>query len=595
MRKDVQYRDLPGGPLMIKFADELPLCTLCSRCGMLSKDMFEDPSSHAFCSVCIFECSDRKKIHCKYENKDVSVDEMMPAIDILNIVMDQVVYCPNTREGDSCREHCSLKDLEGHLLKCEKTEVICLSCGDSVKGVDWQDHVTSCPQHVVQCRHCVVAVPRGRLEHHERVCSSNPNAIREVDSCSSTNADSVAWSRSNSVPNHEKISVSQNRNEHRLTPEARDKARANTEAVRRSTPSAVNNVGGVVIESCPLCKRNVKSTNMAKHYSICQQRMASLDHDEANQTPGISVQPSMRETVPTKEPIREYTGNPHEGYSTPESRKVSLPQGHHSGEHAGPSQEAGGIKVPVQIYPDLQHQACHTAALAAPQYVQPQHEMPFPPFRAVAAMAPMPPVAPGRRPDHHAPINQGFIDSAPVGRDSQHPVPVVPLFTENHFGRGGQHNQLHASCRQDCSLASAANDRAHSKQRASGPPTSSMVYCPQLQMHRRVDEVATPASEDYDLLSDLEDLSISGGPNEHGQHVAPQQGGGYDQPAASSSTETQSSQPQQAQTEESGTSSTASTWLSWVSLSRICDGVAEYIHLPQLPPFVQETLFGYLS
>ncbi|XP_075727283.1 uncharacterized protein LOC119164175 isoform X6 [Rhipicephalus microplus] len=476
MRKDVQYRDLPGGPLMIKFADELPLCTLCSRCGMLSKDMFEDPSSHAFCSVCIFECSDRKKIHCKYENKDVSVDEMMPAIDILNIVMDQVVYCPNTREGDSCREHCSLKDLEGHLLKCEKTEVICLSCGDSVKGVDWQDHVTSCPQHVVQCRHCVVAVPRGRLE-----------------------------------------------------------------------PSAVNNVGGVVIESCPLCKRNVKSTNMAKHYSICQQRMASLDHDEANQTPGISVQPSMRETVPTKEPIREYTGNPHEGYSTPESRKVSLPQGHHSGEHAGPSQEAGGIKVPVQIYPDLQHQACHTAALAAPQYVQPQHEMPFPPFRAVAAMAPMPPVAPGRRPDHHAPINQGFIDSAPVGRDSQHPVPVVPLFTENHFGRGGQHNQLHASCRQDCSLASAANDRAHSKQRASGPPTSSMVYCPQLQMHRRVDEVATPASEDYDLLSDLEDLSISGGPNEHGQHVAPQQGGGYDQPAASSSTETQSSQPQQAQ------------------------------------------------
>nr|XP_037272196.1 uncharacterized protein LOC119164175 isoform X4 [Rhipicephalus microplus] len=461
MRKDVQYRDLPGGPLMIKFADELPLCTLCSRCGMLSKDMFEDPSSHAFCSVCIFECSDRKKIHCKYENKDVSVDEMMPAIDIFNIVMDQVVYCPNTRDGDSCREHCSLKDLEGHLLKCEKTEIICLSCGDSVKGVDWQDHVTSCPQHVVQCRHCVVAVPRGRLEHHERVCSSNPNAIRDVGSCPSTNADSAAWSRSNSDPNHEKISVSQNSNEHHLTPEARDKARANTEAVCKSTPSAVNNVGGVVIESCPLCKRNVKSTNMAKHYSICQQRMPSLDHDEANQTPGISV--------------------------------------------AGPSQEAGGIKVPVQIYPDLQHQACHTAALAAPQYVQPQHEMPFPPFRAVAAMAPMPPVAPGRRPDHHAPY------------------------------------------RQDCSLASAANDKAHSKQRASGPPTSSMVYCPELQQHRRVDEVATPASEDYDLLSDLEDLSISGGPNEHGQHVAPQQGGGYDQPAASSSTETQSSQPQQAQ------------------------------------------------
>ncbi|KAL1476261.1 hypothetical protein MTO96_018700 [Rhipicephalus appendiculatus] len=236
MRKDVQYRDLPGGPLMVKFADELPLCVLCSKCGMLSKDMFEDPLSHAFCSVCIFESSERKKIHCKYENKDVSVDEMMPALDIVNIVMDQVVYCPNTKDGDSCSEHCALRDLEGHLLKCEKTEIICLSCGNTVKGIDWQAHVTSCPQHILQCRHCVVAVPRWRLEQHERVCSSNGNAIREVESCQAATVDSPARFHSDYGRNHKELSASESSNEHRLMPEAKVvKTRTNIEAVGTNT------------------------------------------------------------------------------------------------------------------------------------------------------------------------------------------------------------------------------------------------------------------------------------------------------------------------------------------------------------------------
>ncbi|KAL3175507.1 hypothetical protein MRX96_040247 [Rhipicephalus microplus] len=525
MRKDVQYRDLPGGPLMIKFADELPLCTLCSRCGMLSKDMFEDPSSHAFCSVCIFECSDRKKIHCKYENKDVSVDEMMPAIDILNIVMDQVVYCPNTREGDSCREHCSLKDLEGHLLKCEKTEVICLSCGDSVKGVDWQDHVTSCPQHVVQCRPLRCGSP-----------SWEAGASR-----------ACVQLQSKRYPGR---GLMPNRNEHRLTPEPRDKARANTEAVRRSTPSAVNNVGGVVIESCPLCKRNVKSTNMAKHYSICQQRMPSLDHDEANQTPGTSVQPPMRETVPTKEPIRKYTGNLHEGYSTPESRKsVIAPQDIIQVNMQGPLKKLVGSRCQcrsTRIF-ILKH------AIRLPWLRRSMFNLNmkclFTPFRAVAAIAPMPPVAPGRRPDHHAPINQGFHGQCTSRYGLSTPGACCPSIHRESLWTRRTDSIINYMRRTDKIVLLQAllmTEHTPSNELLVLPP-SSMVYCPQLQQHRRVDEVATSASEDYDLLSDLEDLSISGGPNEHGQHVAPQQGGGYDQPAASSSTETQSSQPQQAQ------------------------------------------------
>ncbi|XP_049274123.1 uncharacterized protein LOC125756215 [Rhipicephalus sanguineus] len=340
MRKDVQYRDLPGGPLMVKFADELPLCTLCSKCGMLSKDMFEDPSSHAFCSVCIFECSDRKKIHCKYENKDVSVDEMMPAIDILNIVMDQVVYCPSAKDGDSCSEHCALKDLEEHILKCEKTEVICLSCGDAVKGVDWQGHVTSCPQQILQCRHCVVAVPRWRLEQHERVCSSNPNAVREVESCPATTVDSNARSYSDSDPNHEGLSVSGSRNNHRKMPGAMVKVRANTEVVYTNTPCAVSNVDDVAIQSCPLCKRNVKRINMPKHFNICQQRMPRPDSPGASRTPGMVVARLTKETVPTKELAQQYPENPHQDYNRPELHNVPMPPGQRPDEHLS-------CKVPV--------------------------------------------------------------------------------------------------------------------------------------------------------------------------------------------------------------------------------------------------------
>ncbi|XP_049511479.1 uncharacterized protein LOC119464243 isoform X4 [Dermacentor silvarum] len=291
MRKDVQYRDLPGGPLMVKFADELPLCSLCSKCGMLSKDMFEDPSSHAFCSICIFECSDRKKIHCKFENKDVSVEEMMPAIDIINIIMDQVVFCPNASDGNSCTKYCTLKDLEGHFLECEKTEIICLSCGDTVKGRDWPAHVTTCPQQIMQCRYCIVAVPRCRLELHERQCSSNPNAVREAESCPTATMDFTARLRSDWPQNERQLPVTAIPNKQHVVPEAK--------------PTALSKIDDVVMLSCPKCKRNVKSKNMDKHISVCQQR---IDHPcslEARQTPEIAHVLPTRNAGAIRAPVHE--------------------------------------------------------------------------------------------------------------------------------------------------------------------------------------------------------------------------------------------------------------------------------------------------
>ncbi|KAH6924800.1 hypothetical protein HPB50_025130 [Hyalomma asiaticum] len=179
MRKDIQYRDLPGGPLMVKFADELPLGTLCSRCGMLSKDMYEDPSSHAFCSICIFECSDRKKIHCKYENKDVSVDE--------------VPY--------------------------------------------------------------------------------NPRAIREFPSCEAATVDSTTRSLRDSHPNEERIPHPRSASGHCATPVA--------------MPTVLRETEGVVIQSCPVCNRNVKSINMDKHLDVCLRQTHPPDPVESSETPNM--------------------------------------------------------------------------------------------------------------------------------------------------------------------------------------------------------------------------------------------------------------------------------------------------------------------
>ncbi|XP_054933696.1 uncharacterized protein [Dermacentor andersoni] len=350
MRKDIQYRDLPGGPLMVKFADELPLCSLCSKCGMLSKDMFEDPSSHAFCSICIFECSDRKKIHCKYENKDVSVEEMMPAIDIINVVMDQVVFCPNTSDGNSCTKYCTLKDLEGHYLECEKTKIICLSCGDTVKGRDWQTHVTSCPQQIMQCRYCVVAVPRFRLELHERLCSYNPNAVREADTSPMAAMDFTSRRRSDWARNEKQLPVSVNTNKPHLIPEAK--------------PSDISKVDDDTILSCRKCNRNVKSKNMDKHIRVCLQRTNGPSSPEARQTPEIAPVLPTRGAAAIRAPAQEYLQHKTQERVLP-ALPILLPTlDGHPNEHALPTREHVAARASMQ--PDFNFQRQMFAQPASP-------------------------------------------------------------------------------------------------------------------------------------------------------------------------------------------------------------------------------------
>ncbi|XP_075530244.1 TNF receptor-associated factor 6-like isoform X2 [Dermacentor variabilis] len=175
MRVDVEYRGLPGGTHKLRFADELPRHVMCGTCGMLSMQMYEDEQRHAFCNVCVCLGSPAAAIFCKYENRNVPVDQLIEAFDIIQVIKDQVVYCPNEEKG--CPVYTPLCRIEDHYLQCEKTEIECLQCQQRIKGCDWKSHSRDCPRKIVQCRFCVAAFPQIDLQTHEALCAENPNCM----------------------------------------------------------------------------------------------------------------------------------------------------------------------------------------------------------------------------------------------------------------------------------------------------------------------------------------------------------------------------------------------------------------------------------
>ncbi|XP_037581061.1 uncharacterized protein LOC119464238 isoform X9 [Dermacentor silvarum] len=175
MGADVEYRDLPGGTHKLRFADELPRHVMCGTCGMLSMRMYEDEQGHAFCNVCVCRGSPAEAIFCKYENRNVSVDQLTEAFDIIQVIKDQVVFCPNEEKG--CPVYSPLCKIEDHYLQCEKTEIDCLQCQQRIKGCHWKSHSKDCPRKIVQCRFCVAAFPQIDLQTHEALCAENPNCI----------------------------------------------------------------------------------------------------------------------------------------------------------------------------------------------------------------------------------------------------------------------------------------------------------------------------------------------------------------------------------------------------------------------------------
>ncbi|XP_077494902.1 TNF receptor-associated factor 6-B-like isoform X2 [Amblyomma americanum] len=280
MKRVVIYRDLSGGPVTLNFIDKLPLRMLCSKCGMLSKDMFEDPLSHVFCSVCIFESSGVKKIHCRHENKEVSVDEMVPSVEVITFVKVSLVFCPNNGDDDACSKYCCLKDLERHYLECEQTNILCSSCKGNVKGRGWVQHTMSCEQHVLQCRYCAVAVPRHRLEEHERVCNENPGAIWEVVQ---------EFVEPGNTEKQLKI-VSQIKSKHA----AHENKSQQVKATDGSKPAVINTDNEDHIMKCQFCERRVKKKNVCKHEELCQKKSKPLPTNSTTASMNEAPEPCNR-------------------------------------------------------------------------------------------------------------------------------------------------------------------------------------------------------------------------------------------------------------------------------------------------------------
>ncbi|KAL1433535.1 hypothetical protein MTO96_012370 [Rhipicephalus appendiculatus] len=177
MGVDVQYRDLPGGTHTLRFADELPRHLMCGMCGMLSMQMFEDERGHAFCNVCVCQKSQAAAIFCQYENRDVALDELVESHDIVQVIKDQVVFCPNEQKG--CPAYSPLCELENHYLQCERTEIECGQCQQRIMGRHWKNHLVNCPRRIVQCRFCVTAFPQIDIQTHQALCVRRiPNVLR---------------------------------------------------------------------------------------------------------------------------------------------------------------------------------------------------------------------------------------------------------------------------------------------------------------------------------------------------------------------------------------------------------------------------------
>lgn len=134
----LMYRDLPGGPTEIRLADEIPRHCLCGRCGMLTLSMYQDPKDHMFCETCLKEQSteQRSSIYCPYERKDVGIEEMFQARDLVMILRDQYADCPNQPD---CNEKVPLENLHDHYVSC-KPRVQCSRCHESIETKQWRNH-----------------------------------------------------------------------------------------------------------------------------------------------------------------------------------------------------------------------------------------------------------------------------------------------------------------------------------------------------------------------------------------------------------------------------------------------------------------------
>ncbi|XP_077494907.1 uncharacterized protein LOC144105674 isoform X7 [Amblyomma americanum] len=184
------------------------------------------------------------------------------------------------------RTRCTEKREQRHYLECEQTNILCSSCKGNVKGRGWVQHTMSCEQHVLQCRYCAVAVPRHRLEEHERVCNENPGAIWEVVQ---------EFVEPGNTEKQLKI-VSQIKSKHA----AHENKSQQVKATDGSKPAVINTDNEDHIMKCQFCERRVKKKNVCKHEELCQKKSKPLPTNST--TASMNEAPELMARGTTNEP-----------------------------------------------------------------------------------------------------------------------------------------------------------------------------------------------------------------------------------------------------------------------------------------------------
>uniref|UniRef100_A0A1E1XAP6 Putative tnf receptor-associated factor 6 n=1 Tax=Amblyomma aureolatum TaxID=187763 RepID=A0A1E1XAP6_9ACAR len=258
MAKSVMYRDLPGGPREIKFADEISRHSLCGKCRMLSMSMYRDPNDHAFCEVCLHAQSEQYgvyHIYCEYERLNIDIEEMYQDIDLLTMLRDQFVECPNKK---TCGTDLQLAQLKTHYTACQP-EVKCPTCGHDVRSSEWDAHTYTCARAT------------------SKKASPEQQDVRKPPSLSASNPDAPSFTNTKKF---QKFPASvtdlspRNKLEHAIksTPGVAQSQQAVSDErdlclqnqTTKPEPSDRENK-----VSCPFCDGKVKSVNFNLHLTKC--------------------------------------------------------------------------------------------------------------------------------------------------------------------------------------------------------------------------------------------------------------------------------------------------------------------------------------
>ncbi|KAG0413595.1 hypothetical protein HPB47_009248, partial [Ixodes persulcatus] len=238
----------------IEFSDELPHWNMCAPCGMLSAEMYKDERGHFFCRVCVNANSQRKRIFCKHENRDVQLSDLSDATELVLSTQELTVFCPNKKLG--CTKYCPLNNMKQHWVECPITpNTKCKACDTMLPMKDLWDHEGVCPETYIQCPICHQGMSRRTYENHQKECQRPPELSKRgpIEKKSLPPVSSNA-SAPPSLTGPEVASM-------------KDRGPSITE-------SSIDEEK----KSCEFCERPVKKCNYEKHLQVCVKREEECSH-----------------------------------------------------------------------------------------------------------------------------------------------------------------------------------------------------------------------------------------------------------------------------------------------------------------------------